>query len=121
VVSLYLLAILFATKSLAAIVYGAATALVISFVRSRLAMRCAVVLALMVVTYPILRVSDIFPTTVLVRVARKVNEDRAHSLAFRFGNEDRLLDRAMEEPWFGWGGYNRNRVFGEVSGMVGDM
>jgi hypothetical protein len=49
-------------------------------------------------------------------VAGQFDDTRAQSLAFRFGNEDRLLDRAMEKPWFGWGGYNRNRVFDEISG-----
>ena len=29
-------------------------------------------------------------------------------------NEDKLLERALERPMFGWGGYSRNRVLDEA-------
>ncbi len=40
-----------------------------------------------------------------------INRERAKSLAFRLENEDRLTARALERPFFGWGGWRRSRVF----------
>lgn len=37
-------------------------------------------------------------------------EDRVSSLEFRFDNEEILVDKARERPWFGWGGYGRSLV-----------
>ncbi len=37
--------------------------------------------------------------------------DRAGSLQFRFDNEEMLVERAQERMIFGWGGWDRNRVF----------
>ncbi|MGL5834891.1 MAG: O-antigen ligase family protein [Waterburya sp.] len=37
--------------------------------------------------------------------------DRAHSLDFRFDNEEILADKARQKMIFGWGGWDRNRVF----------
>lgn len=37
-------------------------------------------------------------------------EERAASLALRLNNENQLADRAMERPFFGWGGWGAARV-----------
>lgn len=37
-------------------------------------------------------------------------EERIESLVFRFDNEELLVDKARERPWFGWGGYGRSLV-----------
>jgi hypothetical protein len=42
---------------------------------------------------------------------RYINEERASSLGFRLRNEDLLAQKALEHPWFGWGGWGRSRVF----------
>tara|TARA_B100000959_G_C14767859_1_gene536214 strand:+ start:41 stop:784 length:744 start_codon:yes stop_codon:yes gene_type:complete len=39
-----------------------------------------------------------------------VDENRARSLKTRFEDEDVLLERAFERPFFGWGGYDRKGV-----------
>lgn len=36
--------------------------------------------------------------------------ERIESLVFRFDNEELLVDKAHERPWFGWGGYGRALV-----------
>jgi hypothetical protein len=46
-------------------------------------------------------------------VKNNLGEDRAQSLEFRLRNEDRLIQRALERPLFGWGGWHRARVFDE--------
>ena len=48
-------------------------------------------------------------------VAEKFSVDRAESLEFRFDNEDILVDKALERPLFGWGGWGRSRVYDEES------
>lgn len=37
--------------------------------------------------------------------------DRAHSLDFRLSNEEILVNKARQKMIFGWGGWDRNRVF----------
>ena len=52
----------------------------------------------------------------MVDAAALVHEDRARSLQFRLDNEDMLAARALERPFFGWGGWGRNRVYDELTG-----
>lgn len=49
-------------------------------------------------------------------VANTISEDRAESLQFRLDNENILLDKALEKPLFGWGGWGRSRVYDPVTG-----
>ena len=76
--------------------------------------RVAVVVMLVTLTYPWLRVSKYVPLDDLLAYAAQVDQDRMQSLKFRFDNEEMLLERAMERPWFGWGSYGRNRVYDEL-------
>lgn len=70
-----------------------------------LALSCVVVL------YPFLRTSGLFPTEELVSAAAVVSEDRAASLQYRFDNEDVLLEKAYERLSFGWGTWGRNLIY----------
>lgn len=49
-------------------------------------------------------------------VAEKFSEDRSLSLKFRLDNELILIDKAMERPLLGWGGWGRSRVYDEETG-----
>ncbi len=44
-------------------------------------------------------------------IAQKFSPSRAASLQFRFDNETMLLNKAFQGSFFGWGGWNRSRVF----------
>jgi hypothetical protein len=46
-------------------------------------------------------------------MAAVVHEQKAQSFGFRLLNEDLLLQRALEKPLWGWGGWGRSRVFDE--------
>lgn len=46
-------------------------------------------------------------------VAEKISEERGQSLQFRFDNENILVEKALDGTFFGWGGWNRSRVFDE--------
>jgi O-antigen ligase len=41
------------------------------------------------------------------------NSHRAQSLGYRLECEELLRERAWQRPWFGWGGWNRGRVYDE--------
>lgn len=44
-------------------------------------------------------------------IARVASEDRASSLSIRILNENRLLQRALNRPILGWGGWGRHRIW----------
>lgn len=46
------------------------------------------------------------------------NEDRAASLVFRIENEARLSAKARQQPWFGWGGWGRARVYDDYGNDI---
>jgi hypothetical protein len=51
-------------------------------------------------------------TAQIVNIAGDLTDaDRAHSLDFRFSNEEILVTKARQKKIFGWGGWDRNRVF----------
>jgi hypothetical protein len=101
-------------KSLGALVYAVAAVPVLIFGSARLQARVALLLAALVVAYPVLRMTNLFPTTALVDLAAaRVNQDRASSLAFRFYNEDQLVAKALERKVFGWGSFGRNRIYND--------
>jgi hypothetical protein len=109
----YLLGVLFACQSLGSLVYGIAAVPMLVYLRPRLQSLALTGIALIVLTYPVSRALDVFPTDSLVRLAQQVSEERAASLQFRFTNEDILIDRALERPLFGWGAFGRNRVYSD--------
>jgi len=44
-------------------------------------------------------------------ISEKFSAERGQSLQFRFDNEKILVDKALDNAIFGWGGWNRSRVF----------
>ena len=49
----------------------------------------------------------------LVELIGYYSETRAQSFGFRLHNEDLLAAKALQQPWFGWGGWSRSHVFDE--------
>ncbi len=49
-------------------------------------------------------------------ITEKFSADRAASLAFRFDNENILVEKALEKQLFGWGGWGRSRVYDPDTG-----
>lgn len=59
-------------------------------------------------TYMYLRATGTWDGQELIDFAyRYYNEYRAQSIFTRIFNETQIAERAMERPWFGWGGYGR--------------
>lgn len=104
------------SHSLGALIFVATLGPLVWLTSARTQLRVAAFLAGLVLLYPMLRAYDWFPTDGLLQIARSISEDRAGSLAFRFYNEDITLQRALERPLFGWGGFERIFVFDEDTG-----
>jgi hypothetical protein len=106
-------AMLASIHSLGALIYCVVLAPLLWFFRPKAQLLFGVILCCGVALYPLSRTFDLFPTKDLVDLAARVSQERALSLGFRFRNEDMLLEKALERPVFGWGGFARGRVFDE--------
>lgn len=61
--------------------------------------------------YAVTRSAGMFSGDGLIAAAASIDLERAESLAFRLRNEDILVEKALERPSFGWGGWRRARVY----------
>lgn len=103
-------------KSAGALVYSIFAGLMVKWLSERAQMRVALVLVCIALSYPVLRLVDLFPTGVLLDAASTFSQERAQSLKFRFDQENQLIAHAAQRFYFGWGRYGRNRVYSEDSG-----
>src|SRR5262249_37895590 len=101
-------------RSLGALLYALVLVPLMHWAKPRAQLRVAVALAVIALSYPVLRTWDLVPTTFMLDTAASVDSARADSLKVRFDNEDRLLERASERFLFGWGRYGRSRVRDEA-------
>ena len=76
----------------------------------------SLILAALVILYPITKVNGIFPEKEIISVISQYNPERAQSLQFRFQNENEMLAHALERPYFGWGNWGRNRIYSDWDG-----
>ena len=107
----WLLLTLVLTKSLGAFIIAVVLLPCVFFLRPRLQIILCAAVAVIVMTYPALRVSDLIPVDQVVDQVEEISSERAGSLQFRLDNEDLLLDRARERPVFGWSGWSRSAIF----------
>ncbi len=107
----YLAVVLVLCKSIAVLVYAVALVPALLVLGLRGQVRLAAVLAAFAMLYPMLRGADIVPVDAMVEQAAARSAERAESLEYRFHNEDVLLAKARERPWFGWGIWGRNLIY----------
>lgn len=108
---IYLLVILILCKTWSALVYAVFAMYAISRFAVSKQVKWSLLLAGLVLLYPVSKTMDIFPDKEIVSSIRDYSSDRAESLEFRFENEDILLTHALEKPFFGWNGWGRNRIY----------
>ena len=118
VVYLYLIAMLVLCRSAGPIVYALALTPLILLAPVRVQILLAAGMALVVIAYPVLRGAHLVPVDQILDFANGLSPDRAFSLRFRIENEEILLARAQERPWFGWGGYGRSFTHDPVNGKA---
>jgi len=97
----YMFVVLILCKTVSAAVLGLVGAMTAMLMRAKGQVLVAFVLASLVVAYPVLRGTGVFPTQTLVSAAEQISTARAYSLDFRFENEDILLEHAQGRPIFG--------------------
>ncbi len=116
--AMYLALVLVICKSAGALIYALGLIPVILLFGRRWQVMLAAGLAVIVVAYPLLRGAHLVPLDGIVQFATGLDADRGYSLQFRVNNEEQLLARAAERPWFGWGGYGRNLILDPVTGKI---
>jgi hypothetical protein len=108
----YLVFILFMSRSVAAFLYTQAALVLILFTGSKTQLRFAVLLAVTVLLYPTVRDAGLVPVDEIADVAiAEYGEERTRSLITRLTNEEKLLERANERFFFGWGGWCRSCIY----------
>lgn len=115
-ITAYLGIVLVLCKTLGALVYAVVLVPVVRFLKPKLQVKIAVVLTLFALLYPTLRAADLVPTGLMLQMAAAVDDDRADSLETRFTHEYRLLQRASQRFYFGWGRFGRSRIYNEYGG-----
>jgi hypothetical protein len=115
---LWLILVLYLSKSLGAFVIAIPSALIVLLLGRRLQVALATAIAVIVMLYPMLRGAGWIPVDTAYELAQMVSEERAASLKFRLDNEDALLDRANLKPIAGWGSWGRNSIFDPETGEM---
>jgi len=117
-VSYYLLIILVLCKSKAALLYGFFAFIMVKKTSYKMQFHAAALIALMTLLYPTMSIVKVFPHQGFLNVASNyLGAERASSLKFRFDNELILLEHARKRFIFGWGGWGRNRVYDNETGV----
>lgn len=114
----YLAVVLYLCKSVGPMVYAALLIPVILLAGRRWQLMIAAFVGGVVITYPLLRGAQLVPLDTILDYAFSLSAERHQSLNFRVMNEEALLARAMEKPFFGWGGYGRNLIRDPVDGRI---
>lgn len=71
-------------------------------------------LVLVIPFYTGLRATGLWSGDVAVSLAYQFfGAERAVSIGYRFGAEDQLVAKALQRPFFGWGGWGRARLYNE--------
>lgn len=112
----YLMIVLALCRSMGSLVYGLTMAPVVALTRPRVQVRLAAGLATLVIVYPLLRATDLFPTHGLVEAAKEISPARAFSLDYRFKFDARILAKARQRFVLGWGSWGRWRLYDDRTG-----
>jgi hypothetical protein len=99
-------------KSSAALMYTMFTLPAVLFLKPKAQTKLAAVIVSFALIYQVVRITDAVDVWKSIDLMSKVfGAERAGSMGFRMLNENLLRDRALERPWFGWGGYGRGHIF----------
>ena len=107
----YLFAILILCKSFGALVLAVVIGLATYFLRYRTIITILSISGLILVTYPALRGAGLIPIDKIAEMSAEFSSDRAASLQTRIDNEEKLLEKLEQKPFFGWGSWGRGRIY----------
>jgi hypothetical protein len=107
---IYFMVLLFLAKGVGSILLGMSFILVMMFLKDGVISKVSQLIAIVAISYPLLCTANLFPHDQLIGFIELVDSARADSLQYRFDQESALLDRASQKLFFGWGGWDRNRL-----------
>jgi hypothetical protein len=116
--AIWLTFVLYFSKNLGALSLTILMGTLVIFTGRRVQAAFAVVVAVVIVLYPMLRGAGMIPVDDVYEFALTIDEERAASLKFRLDNEDELLAHANERPLFGWGNWGRNQLYDATTGRM---
>ena len=116
--AVWLLAVLFLSKNLGAMIEAVIFAAAVFLLGRRAQIVLAVAVAAIVMFYPMLRGAGWIPVDAFHDYVASIDPDRAASLKFRLDNEDELLAHANEKPLVGWGGWGRHALHDPETGAM---
>jgi hypothetical protein len=114
---IYLLGVLILCKSLGSLLYAFSAIPLLLLFSPRMQLRVAIIVALIAISYPVLKGNQLIPERALIERAYEYSPERAGSLHFRLINEALILERASQKSLLGWGSYGRpliHNTFGEI-------
>lgn len=115
----YLWLVLVLSKSVASFLYSAVAVPLVFFASPRTQSLAGAGLVVFLFVYPVARGAELIPVESLKEWAQEeYGAERAGSMMFRLENEETMLERSMERPWFGWGAYCRACLFEPWSGRL---
>ena len=117
ILGMFILLTLALSRSLGALVI-ALLLLPVVFIGRRIHLLIATGVAVIVMLYPVLRGAGFIPLELILSWAEAINPERAASLLFRVNNEEILLEKAMQRPIFGWGGWGRSFIYNEAGERI---
>ncbi len=100
-------------NSLGAFMLGLLFAAFAWFLTVRLQLVIASIIAIVLLSYPYIRANEAIPYDRVLELASGVDESRGSSLLTRLVNEEVLLEKGFQKPYFGWGGWGRGRIYSE--------
>jgi len=108
---IYLFVVLLLCKTVSAVIYVTFAALLMFFLSPKKQLLVSLIAAAFVMVYPFNATSQFVKNQDMIDYVKTYNADRAQSIETRFTNEERLVKRALERPYFGWSSWGRNRVY----------
>ncbi|GAB5405586.1 MAG: hypothetical protein Aurels2KO_38170 [Aureliella sp.] len=91
--------------------FGVVTLTLSELLKSRI---WAITLVLVPVSYMVVFTLGVWRLEGVSDVIARVSPRRAESFQYRIDNDSRLVDKAMQRPSFGWGGWGRSRIYDET-------
>lgn len=110
-VFVFLLLVLALSNSMGSLIYGVLCSPILLFAPPRFITFLATFGSAFILSVPLLRMADVLPLDDVISTFVSINPDRAQSLEFRFFNEELILEKWQEQPWFGYGSHGRDRVY----------
>lgn len=118
-VALYLGAMLIACKSTGALVYGMIIVPLVALAPTKIQMRAALALAIVVFSYPVLRTYNLVPYQYAIDLAAEyTDERRVKSLSSRLYTEETMMERIKQRPFFGWASAGRSGIRDDITGEL---